>query len=157
VLVTGFALGCGVGSGAFRASDGGSRAAVVLIELQGEDPSPGSQVVWVQNRTGRSLALGCWSLSSEALHRKLFVQRRLVVPARSVAILVPAVNWLAVKDRVTLRDRAGRVVDRTPKLRDAAFDDRVWFRRAGRWRFGRTQAATRRVGGNLVASRPSGC
>jgi hypothetical protein len=39
--------------------------------------------------------------------------------------------------RVQLVDPGGLVVDGTPRISDTAHDDRIWFRTAGGWRFGR--------------------
>jgi hypothetical protein len=135
-----------------------ARATLAALELEPEDPSPGGQFARVRNLTSRELDLGCWSLGSAATHRRMFVELHLRIPARGLAQLTPTRAWLAPTDRVTLRNRAGRVVERTPRLRDTAVDDRVWFRKPGRrWRFGRSPAETKPVAGDLVPNRPRGC
>jgi len=149
------ALGCSTGSFA-----GGATTTVELaaVELAPEDPMPGGQFARIRNSGDEVAAIGCWRLRSRATGLTMYVKLGVRLPAGRVAHLAGARAWLKSADRVTLLDATGRVVDRTPRLSDTAFDDRLWFRSpSGEWRFGRTTSNRKAIAVQLVGARPQGC
>lgn len=119
---------------------------------------PGGQFARIRNSGNEAAAIGCWRLRSRATGITVYVKQGVRLPAGRVAHLAGARAWLKSADRVTLLDAAGRVVDRTPSLRDTAFDDRLWFRSSsGEWRFGRTTSTRKAIAVQLVGARPPGC
>jgi hypothetical protein len=60
---------------------------------------------------------------------------------------------LASPEIVTLIDRAGQVVVRTPELKDSASDDQLWYLMPGQsWVFGRNRIPETATDGRLVAA-----
>lgn len=160
MLVAAVALVVGM-LGASAASTGWPQEkgpALLAAELQPEDPSPGGQFVWILNRSARTADLSCWAVRSAATRTTLVIEPGLRVPAGAVANLTPPKAWLRSVDRLQLLDRTRHVVDETPKLRDSAYDDRVWFRGlGGDWRFGRTRVSQKVIAGHLADGKPSRC
>jgi hypothetical protein len=116
-----------------------ARIELLAIELQPEDPMPGGQEAVVRNAGTQAAELGCWELRSERHGVAGTIEEGVVLPAGAAVRLTPDDGWLASPDRVSLADRSGTVIDRTPLIRDDAFDDRVWFRDGADWRFGRIE------------------
>jgi hypothetical protein len=112
------------------------------VELEAEDPMPGGQFVLVENPSHASIDLGCWGLRLDATEPAMVLPPSFSVPAGATARLYAT---LPNAGRVELLDRSGRVIDDTPQLSDRAHDDRIWFRTAGGWRFGRPGEPLREV------------
>jgi hypothetical protein len=112
------------------------------VELEAEDPMPGGQFVLVQNRADAAIDLSCWSLRLDGTEPAMVVPRTFSVPPGATARLYAS---LPDAGRVELVDRDGRVIDATPQLSDTAHDDRIWFRTAGGWRFGRPDEPLQKV------------
>ena len=111
------------------------RPFVSALELAPEDPSPGGQFVWLYNPSGVTIDFGCYRLRSTS--RAFVVRPQTRVPAHSTVTFAPPRAWLRSPDQVELLNRAGRVVDRTPRLSDDAHDGQFWLKRpATEWHFG---------------------
>jgi hypothetical protein len=71
-------------------------------------------------------------------------------------MFAPPQAWLHATDRVVLLNRTGKVVNRTPLLRDEASDGRFWVKRpATEWRFGVARAYGREVVRGKIATAAS--
>lgn len=142
-----------------RAPAAGGRHVVILaVELQFEDPSPGGQGVWVANRGGAETDISCWAvLSSASGARTTVLAGTKLAPHRALHFSTPP-GLLRSPDVVTLADREGRAVDRTPELADAQSDDQLWYQgEDGQWRFGRTQFPQQTSDGRVADRTPDGC
>jgi hypothetical protein len=125
--------GAGLSAASGTASTGG-RPVLVAVELEAEDPMSGGQFVLVRNPSGTTIDLGCWGIRPDASEAPMVVPGSLSLPSGATArLFVP----LADAGRVQLVDPGGLVIDGTPRISDTAHDDRIWFRTAGGWRFGR--------------------
>jgi hypothetical protein len=120
--------------GSSGAGQTAGRPFLFAVELEAEDPMPGGQFVLVEDPSEASIDLGCWSLRLEAPEPAMFIPSGFSLPPRSTARLYAALPDVG---RIELVDPGGRVIDGTPQLSDSAHDDRIWFRTAGGWRFGR--------------------
>jgi hypothetical protein len=105
------------------------------LELEAEDPMPGGQFVLIEDPSGASIDLGCWGLRLNGKEPTMVIPPSFSVPPGATARLYAR---LPNAGRIELVDRSGRVIDGTPQLSDTAHDDRIWFRTAGGWRFGRS-------------------
>jgi hypothetical protein len=124
---------------------------IAAVELQFEDPSPGGQSVWIANRGTSEQDISCWSIRANSSGVTMFVSAGTrLAPGRAVRFATP-VRMLASPETVTLLDRAGRVVARTPELKDSASDDQLWYLMPGQsWVFGRSRLPETAVDGRLV-------
>lgn len=129
---------------------------ILAVELLFEDPSPGGQAVWLANRSTADVDVSCWVVST-ASGGKATVAAGTHIGAERVLRLATPTGMLRASDTVTLIDRTGREVDRTPQLSDTAVDDRFWFRDGDTWRFGRTVYSGRVSDGRLTTIKPAGC
>jgi hypothetical protein len=108
---------------------------ISALELAPEDPSPGGQFVWLYNPSAKTINLGCYRLRSS--RGAVVIRPNTLVPPQSTVTFAPPQAWLRPNDQVELVNRSGKVVNRTPMLRDDAGDGRFWFKRpAAEWRFG---------------------
>jgi hypothetical protein len=108
---------------------------ISALELAPEDPSPGGQFVWLYNPSAKTINLGCYRLRSS--RGAVVIRPNTLVPPQSTVTFAPPQAWLRANDQVELVNRSGKVVNRTPMLRDDAGDGRFWFKRpAAEWRFG---------------------
>lgn len=110
------------------------RPILFALELEAEDPMPGGQFALVENPSEAEIDLGCWGLRLDATEPVMVIPPGFSVPPGAMARLYAT---LPNEGQVLLVDRSGRVIDDTPQLSDTAHDDRIWFRTAGGWRFGR--------------------
>jgi hypothetical protein len=111
------------------------RPFVSALELAPEDPSPGGQFVWLYNPSAKTINLGCYRLRSS--RGTVVIRPNTLVPPQSTVTFAPPQAWLRANDQVELVNRTGKLVNRTPLLRDDAGDGRFWFKRpAAEWRFG---------------------
>jgi hypothetical protein len=118
-----------------QASTAPPRPFVSALELAPEDPSPGGQFVWIYNPSVKTVNLGCYRLRSN--RGTVVIKPSTLVPPQSTATFAPPQAWLRANDQVEVVNRAGKVVSKTPLLRDEAGDGRFWFKRpATEWRFG---------------------
>ena len=123
---------------------------LLAVELEFEDPSPGGQAVWITSRAKADVDVSCWVIGSVASGTKATIATGThLAPGRVLRLATPT-GMLRTPDTVTLTDRAGREVDRTPQLADDAADDRFWFREGETWRFGRTVYAGRVSDGRMT-------
>lgn len=128
-------------------------AAVVIaaVELQFEDPSPGGQSVWLANRGTSEQDISCWAIRANSSGVSMFINPATrLAPGRALRFATP-VRMLASPEIVTLIDRAGQVVARTPELKDSASDDQLWYLMPGQsWVFGRNRVPEKATDGRLV-------
>jgi hypothetical protein len=124
----------GEGLPSSSAASTGGRPVLVAVELEAEDPMSGGQFVLVRNPSGTTIDLDCWGVRPDASEAPMVVPQSLPLRSGATArLFVPLVD----AGRVQLVDPGGLVVDGTPRISDTAHDDRIWFRTAGGWRFGR--------------------
>jgi hypothetical protein len=111
---------------------------LVAVELQPEDPQPGSQLVLLANDTGRSADVNCWIVRSSGTGKSArIIAKRPLAPGMYLRLL-PEIVLFDSADTLSLLDRRAQLVDQTPKLTDRARDDQLWFRQpSGTWAFGR--------------------
>ena len=141
-------------SGNASAPQENSPAIVIsAVELQFEDPSPGGQSVWLANRGTIEQDISCWGISADSSRRVMLVSAGTRLgPGRALRFVTPA-RMLSSPEIVTLADRAGRVVTRTPELRDSASDDQLWYvMPGGSWVFGRSRLPEAASDGRLVSA-----
>ena len=138
------------------AQPAGGNVLILAVELQFEDPGPGGQAVWITNRAKAEVDVSCWVLGVASGMKATIAPGTHILPDRVVRLATPT-GLLRSSDTVTLFDRSGREVDRTPQLTDTAVDDRFWFREGDSWRFGRTVYAGRVSDGRITTIAPSGC
>jgi hypothetical protein len=127
---------------------------LTAVELAPEDPQPGGQLVILVNDTGQSADLACWSVQSAGTGKSArIIMKRPLAPGAFLR-LIPEIVLFDSVDTLSLLDRQGRLVDRTPKLTDRLRDDQLWFRQpAGTWAFGRGFHLPNQVDdGRLVAA-----
>jgi len=126
---------------------------IAAVELQFEDPSPGGQSVWIANRGTTEQDISCWRITAASSGVTAVVSDRTVLaPGRGLRFATPA-RMLRSPDVVTLSDRAGRLVARTPELSDSVSDDQLWYLMPGEsWRFGRTRLPETTSDGRLVSA-----
>lgn len=133
-------------------SPGASQSVVIAaVELQFEDPSPGGQSVYVVNRGTTDQDISCWRIAAASSGRTSSIKDGTrLLPARGLRFATPA-RMLGSPDTVTLLDRSGQVIARTPQLQDTAGDDQLWFLLPGEaWRFGRARLPETISDGQLV-------
>ena len=149
VVVSVACLACSGNAGAPQ--DESSAVVIAAVELQFEDPSPGGQSVWIANRGMREQDISCWSIRANSSGATMFVSSGTrLAPGRAFRFATP-VRMLASPEIVTLADRAGQVVARTPELKDSASDDQLWYLMPGQsWVFGRSRLPETAVDGRLV-------
>jgi hypothetical protein len=155
------ALGCGANAsnpqGAAPLSPTGAPVSVVIaaVELQFEDPSPGGQSVWLANRGTSDQDISCWRITAASSGVTAFVSDgTLVRSGRALKFSTPP-RMMRSPDMVTLADRSGRVLVRTPELSDSAGDDQLWYLLPGEpWRFGRSRLPEAASDGRLVSACP---
>jgi hypothetical protein len=153
------AWGCGANAnnsqGQSPLSPTGVPTSVVIaaVELQFEDPSPGGQSVWLANRGTREQDISCWRISASSSGVTAFVSDMTrLAPGRALRFSTPA-RMLRSPDVVTLADRSGAIVARTPELNDSAGDDQAWYLLPGEpWRFGRVRLPEATSDGRLTAA-----
>jgi len=130
-------------------------AAIVItaVELQFEDPSPGGQSVWLANRGMSDQDISCWEIRANSSGVTMFVATGTrLAPGRALRFATP-VRMLTSPEVVVLLDRAGRVVARTPELKDSASDDQLWYLLPGEsWQFGRSRLQEAATDGRLVSA-----
>jgi hypothetical protein len=156
-LVCAGICGCGAHEGNFQAgasvspTDGQLSVLIAAVELQFEDPSPGGQSVWVANRGASEQDISCWRITAASSGvTALITDGTRLAPGRALRFSTPA-RMLRSPEVVTLADRSGRAVARTPELRDAAGDDQLWYLLPGEsWRFGRARLPETTSDGRLV-------
>ena len=134
-----------------------SNLSIIAVELQFEDPSPGGQAVWIANGGTTDADLSCMVIRSLASGVKATIGAGTPLAGGRVLRVATPTGMLRTVDTVTLTDRSGHELDRTPQLTDQAVDDRFWFRDDGTWRFGRTVYAGRVSDGRLTTATPPGC
>lgn len=117
-----------------------ARIVISAVELQFEDPMPGGQSVWLANRGAGEVDISCWAISAASSDVTTFVAAGTKLsPGRALRFITPP-RMLRSMDVVTLKDRTGFVVTRTPELKDSAGDDQLWYLPpAGAWTFGRAK------------------
>ena len=111
---------------------------ITAVELAPEDPHPGGQILLLANDTDRAVDMSCWTVNSASTGKSAWIiVKGPVAPGASLR-LVPETALFESVDTLSLLDRQGQVVDRTPKLTDRTRDDQLWFRQSnGTWTFGR--------------------
>ena len=126
---------------------------IAAVELQFEDPSPGGQSVWIANRGTAEQDISCLAITAASSGRTAVVRSDThLAPGRALRFATPA-RMLGSPETITLADRAGQVIDRTPQLTDSAGDDQLWFVLPGApWRFGRTRLPEIASDGQLVSA-----
>lgn len=126
---------------------------IAAVELQFEDPSPGGQSVWLANRGASEQDLSCWAIRADSTNIVAFVSPGTrLAPGRALRFSTPP-RMLSSPEIVTLTDRTGRVVARTPELRDSAGDDQLWYLLPGElWQFGRVRLPEAASDGRLVSA-----
>ncbi|WP_446215520.1 lamin tail domain-containing protein [Micromonospora sp. IBHARD004] len=111
---------------------------LTAVELLPEDPYPGGQLVVLVNGSGGPVDLTCWTVRSTVTGKSARIMTGHALPPGGYLRLLPESVLFDSADTLSLLDRSGRLVDRTPSLTDRARDDQVWFRqRNGSWTFGR--------------------
>lgn len=141
-------------SGNASAPEEQSAATVIAaVELQFEDPSPGGQSVWLANRGTSEQDISCWGIRADSSGVTMFVAGGTrIAPGRALRFATP-VRMLASPEVVVLLDRTGRVVARTPELKDSASDDQLWYLLPGEsWQFGRSRLKETATDGRLVSA-----
>ena len=134
-----------------------SNLSITAVELQFEDPSPGGQAVWIANGGDTDADLSCMVIRSLATGVTATIAAGTSLAGGRVLRVATPTGMLRTVDTVTLTDRSGHELDRTPQLTDQAVDDRFWFRDDGTWRFGRTVYAGRVSDGRLTTATRPGC
>ena len=126
---------------------------IAAVELQFEDPSPGGQSVWLANRGTVEQDISCWRITAASSGvTALVTDGTRLAPGRALRFSTPA-RMLRSPETVTLADRSGRVVARTPQLGDSAGDDQLWYLLPGEpWRFGRARLPESASDGRLVSA-----
>lgn len=128
------------------------------LELFPEDPSPGGQLVWIENLGSRRVDLGCWTIQSAATSRMATVVPKASLDAGSTIRLAFPAGVVKPSDTISLAGTNGDEVDATPPLNDTSGDDQVWHRGPdSNWLFGRTTFSGSVIDGRLSDKRPSGC
>ena|SRR5688572_7017963 len=158
VLLCAGIWGCGAREGDFQAgasvspTDGQLSVLIAAVELLFEDPSPGGQSVWIANRGATERDISCWRITAASSGvTALITDGTRLAPGRALRFSTPA-RMLRSPEIVTLADRSGRAVARTPELRDAAGDDQLWYLPPGEsWRFGRARLPETTSDGRLVS------
>jgi len=142
---------CACSGNASGPQAGSSTVVIAAVELQFEDPSPGGQSVWLANRGTSEQDVSCWGIRADSSNVTAFVNPGTrIAPNRALRFATPA-RMLSSPEVVTLTDRSGRVVARTPELRDTASDDQLWYLLpAGSWQFGRVRLPEAASDGRLV-------
>jgi hypothetical protein len=158
-------FGCGLGGAlAFAACHGNAvggqvspspspTVVIAAVELQFEDPMPGGQAVWVVNRALVDQDVSCWTLvaASKTLHAQI-ASGTFLPQGRGLRLATPS-GMLGSRDTITLLDRSGREVSRTPELADSSGDDQYWYLLPGEaWRFGRARLPETISDGRLVSA-----
>jgi hypothetical protein len=144
-------VACWACSGTASAPQDESAAIVIAaVELQFEDPSPGGQSVWLANRGTSDQDISCWGIRASGGVTMFVAGGTRIAPGRALRFATP-VRMLSSPEVVTLLDRAGRVVARTPELKDSASDDQLWYLLPGEsWQFGRSRLPEAATDGRLV-------
>jgi len=141
------------GGGPVSPTGGALPVVIAAVELQFEDPSPGGQSVWLANRGTSEQDISCWRITAASSGVTALVSNgTLLAPGRALRFSTPA-RMLRSPEVVTLADRSGRVVARTPELSDSASDDQLWYLPPGEaWRFGRSRLPETVSDGRLVSA-----
>jgi len=149
ILLTATCLSCS--GNASAPQDNAAAVVIAAVELQFEDPSPGGQSVWLANRGTSEQDISCWAIRANSSGIGMFVSPGTrLAPGRALRFATP-VRMLASPDTVTLLDRAGATIARTPELRDSASDDQLWYLMPGQsWVFGRNRIPETATDGRLV-------
>ena len=125
---------------------------IAAVEIQFEDPSPGGQSVWLANRGTTDQDISCWRINASSGVTAVISSGTRLAPGRALRFATPD-RMLRSPDVVTLMDLTGRVVARTPELRDSAGDDQLWYVLPGEpWRFGRARLPEVASDGRLVSA-----
>lgn len=151
-ILVGLSAACLSCSGnASAPQDESSTIVIAAVELQFEDPSPGGQSVWLANRGTNEQDISCWAIRANSSGVTMFVSSGTrLAPGRALRFPTP-VRMLASPEIVTLLDRAGAIVVRTPELKDSASDDQLWYLMPGQsWVFGRNRIPETATDGRLV-------
>lgn len=148
-------LGCGADARDASLAQPSSPATSIVIaavELQFEDPSPGGQSVYLANRGTAEQAISCWRITAASSGATAYVKDGTrLLPGRALRFATPT-RMLGSPETVTLSDRGGQVVARTPQLSDTAGDDQFWYLLPGEsWRFGRIRLPENVTDGQLVS------
>lgn len=128
------------------------------IELQPEDPMPGGQYLLLLNPTSSEIELRCWSIRSAASSSSWVIMGDVRLAPDTIArVTIIDGAWQAA-DQLQLLDSAGQLVDESPALEDAAYDDQIWFVDPdGSWQFGRTIFAQLMINLSASQSEVGGC
>jgi hypothetical protein len=149
-IALGLAL-CACGGNASAPQDESSAVVIAAVELQFEDPSPGGQSVWLANRGTSEQDISCWGIRANSSGVTMFVNTGTRLAVGRALRFATAVRMLASPEIVTLTDRTGQVVARTPELKDSASDDQLWYLMPGQsWVFGRSRLPEAATDGRLV-------
>ena len=159
VLLCLVAWGCGAHEGNSQGvspvspTAGPQSVVIAAVELQFEDPSPGGQSVWLANRGTTEQDISCWRITAASSGMTGVVSEgSRLAPGRALRFSTPP-RMLRSPDVVTLADRSGREVVRTPELSDTAGDDQFWYLLPGEpWRFGRARLPETTSDGRLVSA-----
>jgi hypothetical protein len=109
--------------------------------------------VWLANRGATEQDISCWRITAASSGMTALVAGGTrLAPGRALKFSTPA-RMLRSPETVTLADRAGRTLARTPELSDAAGDDQLWYLLPGEpWRFGRARLPEATSDGRLVSA-----
>jgi len=119
---------------------------------------PGGQLIVLVNDGAAPVDIACWTVNSESRDQTTWVAGITdLAPGAAVRLLADGTAMDAT-DQLSLYDRSGRLVDRTPRLADSAHDDRLWYRAdGGSWRFGRGAELPTRIADARLAVVPDTC
>ena len=108
--------------------------------------------MWLANRGTGEQDISCWRITAVSSSGTAFVKAGTRLPAGKALRFTTPARLLASADAVTLTDRAGQIVARTPELRDTAGDDQLWyFLPDNTWQFGRIRIPETATDGQLVS------
>ncbi len=97
----------------------------------------GGKLMILVNGSDRPADVSCWTVKSASGRSARISIKAPLAPGASLR-LIPEAPLFETVDTLSLLDRQGQVVDRTPQLSDRAHDDQIWFRQPnGTWTFGR--------------------
>jgi hypothetical protein len=131
---------------------------LVAVELLPEDPYPGGQLVVLVNGGAQPADVTCWTVRSAGTGTAARILTQNAVPAGGSLRLLPESVPFDSVDTLSLLDRRGQLVDRTPELTDRARDDQLWFRQpSGTWTFGRGFRLPEQVADGRLVTGPSTC